>query len=577
MNTGMIGLNTLAIDRLAPSTLYALAPGNDNSVTTRLLKSTDGGANWNDIFWLPQNTSILAIDPHVAGELYAIAGNPPRALFKSTDGGASFNALPVLPNNAYFVALAVDLQGSLYAAAIGDLGGRPLVTVYKSRDGGTSWVNSGSGLPASNGDYFAGRGALAIDPQNPGTIYVARQGSGVYKSTDSGASWRAANIGMAVSGGPFVSGVAIDPQNPNTLYAPSINMLFKSVNGGVSWSPLSSWRRSDALLPGVGMLVADQQNAGTVYALTANGMFRSVDAGATWNVYFRPRAATVSSLVMDPLNSGTMYAGHYKSVDAGMTWVPLGPQVRGEASVALAIDPQAPWTLYGGSEYDDCPGTAASGISRSVDGGGTWTDTRARAGCVSAMAVDPLSPSTIYAISGGIFKSTDAGTSWSTINSGPPNVEVNALAIDPLNSSTLYAAGNGVFKSTDGGTSWSSSGLMSRTFALAIDPKDTSTLYAGTTVDLFKSTDAGANWRSLLSSSPANIHAVAINPQNTSIVYAGTDTGVIQSTDGGESWSSIPGGPANVHLLALDPQAPTAIYAGGPAGLFAISLGTQSP
>ena len=62
MNTGMIGLSTLAIDRLAPSTLYALAPGDDNSVTTRLYKSTNGGANWNDVFWLPQNTSILAID-----------------------------------------------------------------------------------------------------------------------------------------------------------------------------------------------------------------------------------------------------------------------------------------------------------------------------------------------------------------------------------------------------------------------------------------------------------------------------------------------------------------------------------
>src|SRR5207248_2039019 len=80
--------------------------------------------------------------------------------------------------------------------------------------------------------------------------------------------------------------------------------------------------------------------------------------------------------------------------------------------------PQTPSTLYGGSGYDDCPGSTVSGISKSVDGGGTWTATRSQVGCVSAMAVDPLSPSTIYAAAGAIFKSTDAGGSWSTMNSG---------------------------------------------------------------------------------------------------------------------------------------------------------------
>jgi photosystem II stability/assembly factor-like uncharacterized protein len=577
-NTGMIGLSTLAIDGLASSTLYGLSPGDDNSVTTKLYKSTDGGATWNDIFWLPQNTSMLAIDPHVTGTLYAVAGSPPRAIFKSTDGGASFAVLPGPPNNASVVVLAVDLQGSLYAAAMGNLAGRPLVTVYKSRDGGTSWAESGSGLPATNGDYFPPRGALTIDLQNPGTIYVTRIASGVYKSTDSGASWRAANIGMPTTNdfrSCCISGVAIDSQNPNTLYAPTMNgVIFKSVNGGLSWSAVSSgaWPPGAGLVLGFGVLVADHQNAGTVYALTAGGLFRSVDGGATWNVYFRPRAATVSSLVMDPLNSGTLYAGGYKSTDAGMTWAPLGT-----GNVALAIDPQSPWNLYGGSGYDDCDGSTVSGISRSVDGGGTWTDIRSQAGCVSAMAVDPLSPSTIYAADGRIFKSTDAGGTWGTLNSGLPNRGVNALAVDPLHAGTLYAAGSGVFKSTDGGTSWSASGLTDGTYALAIDPTVTSTLYAGTAVNLFKSTDGGANWQSLLPSTPTNIYAVLINPRNTSIVYAGTDTGVIQSTDGGESWASIPGGPVNVRLLGLDPQTPGTIYAGGPAGLFAISLDAQTP
>jgi photosystem II stability/assembly factor-like uncharacterized protein len=216
-NTGMIGLSTLVIDHQASSTLYGLAPGDDNSVTIKLFQSTDGGTTWNDIFWLPQDTRLLAIDPHVTGTLYVLAGaGPLYAIFKSTDGGASFTALPGLPNSAYLVDLAIDQQGSLFAAAIGNIAGRSLVTVYKSRDGGTSWADSGSGLPTSNGEYFAGRSALTIDLQNPGTIYVTRPGSGVYKSTDSGASWRAANLRMMTNAlsGSFISGVAIQPQNP---------------------------------------------------------------------------------------------------------------------------------------------------------------------------------------------------------------------------------------------------------------------------------------------------------------------------------------------------------------------------
>ena len=156
------------------------------------------------------------------------------------------------------------------------------MTVYKSRDGGTSWVDSGSGLPASNGDYFPGRGALTIDFQHPGTIYVTRMGTGVYKSTDSGATWRAANFGGMPTTTPFISGVAIDPQNPNTLYAATISVIFKSLNGGLSWSPANSgaFPPGAGLLPGFGALVADQQNVGTVYAVTAGGLFRSLDGGA---------------------------------------------------------------------------------------------------------------------------------------------------------------------------------------------------------------------------------------------------------------------------------------------------------
>lgn len=135
INTGMVA-DGLVIDHKNPATLYALAPTDDDFIATRLFKSTDGGATWNEGFWFPPDASMLTIDPQ-EGTLYAVAGDARRLLFKSTDGGANWIVLPALPNSAYFIDLAADPQnaGTLYAAAIGNIAGRPLVTVYKSRDG----------------------------------------------------------------------------------------------------------------------------------------------------------------------------------------------------------------------------------------------------------------------------------------------------------------------------------------------------------------------------------------------------------------------------------------------------------
>src|SRR5204862_181853 len=120
------------------------------------------------------------------------------------------------------------------------------------------------------------------------------------------------------------------------------------------------------------------------------------------------------------------------------------------------------------------------GVFKSTDGGTTWSPTGLTYGGV-ALAIDPTTPSALYAATGssdigvsGVSKSTDGGATWSP--AGLTNTEVIALAIDPTTPSTLYAGGAGVFKSTDGASSWSPAytGLpptgTSTVFALVIDP-----------------------------------------------------------------------------------------------------------
>jgi ligand-binding sensor domain-containing protein len=131
---------------------------------------------------------------------------------------------------------------------------------------------------------------------------------------------------------------------------------------------------------------------------------------------------------------------------------------------------------------------------------------------VNAIAIDPTTPTTLYAgTNNGVVKSTDGGMSWQASSSGRPGTSVAILAIDQLASQTLYAVAfsNGVFKSTDGGLSWSATNTgLADLFvgALAIAPH---TLYAGISDysqsrgGVFRSTNGGESWQDSSSGLPA--------------------------------------------------------------------------
>ena len=213
-------------------------------------------------------------------------------------------------------------------------------------------------------------------------------------------------------------------------------------------------------------------------------------------------------------------------------------------------------------------------------GAGVWTSGGPYGGYTSALAINPSTPTTLYAgmYAGGVFKSTDAGGTWIAANTGLPNPIVYALAIDPSNPATLYIGTdhNGIFKSTDSGGTWApaSTGLPDQeVFALAIDPANPSTLYAGMgyapmRYGVFKSTDSGATWAAASTGLSEQVNALAINPSTPSTLYAGTDRGVFESTDAGATWTKSSAGLTNEDVLALaiEPSAPVTLYAGTNGG-----------
>jgi len=217
-----------------------------------------------------------------------------------------------------------------------------------------------------------------------------------------------------------------------------------------------------------------------------------------------------------------IYAGRqgvWKSVDGGATWSITGLTDREQYS--LAIDPVTPTTLYAGRN---------GAIAKSTDGGVSWTSV-AIVGDVYGLLIDPTSPTTLYATVSAIggwtvLKSTDGGSSW--IETPPPvHLVVNGFAIDASRPTTLYAvasdprvAGAGcciVFKSTDGGASWTEQGnVLANSFLLVTDPVTPGTLFAGGDLGIFKSIDNGGNWAA---AGPA-VHALVIDPLNPTTLHA---------------------------------------------------------
>ena len=232
---------------------------------------------------------------------------------------------------------------------------------------------------------------------------------------------------------------------------------------------------------------------------------------------------------------------------------------------AIALDPQRPSTIYAG--------TFDRGLFKSTDAGATWSATALTNSPVEALAVDPLAPATVYAAAadGGVFKSTDGGATWSS--TGLATGSVRILVVDPSTPSTLYAAipDVAVFKSTDGGATWNTS-LSFEWYpnpaiqGLVIDPTSPSTVYAAIT-----------HWREytageVLASNAGSlllvdwIGAVAIDPQSPNKLYATDGDMFYASLDGGWHWSShstsLGLNPANLPSLALavDPLVPTTFY-----------------
>ncbi|HBG04174.1 MAG: hypothetical protein A2075_16045 [Geobacteraceae bacterium GWC2_58_44] len=397
---------------------------------------------------------------------------------------------------------------------------------------------------------------IVIDPTAPQTVYAAHSIRGVFKSSNGGASWSAVNNGLWSTA---VTSLAIDPRDSQTIYAGTNSAgLFKSSNGGGSWRPVTGGGISNQ--EKVRSLAIDPTNSQIIYAGTnGGGIIKSSNGGDSWstvNAGLTGYRLNVQSLAIDPTNSQTIYAGTrasvIKSSNGGTSWAPMSSGLRGSSIQSLAINPTDSQIIYAGSEY---------GVFKSSNGGTSWSAVKSSLDYNPAfsLALDPDNSQTIYAgTESGLFKSTDGGGSWSTSTSGLPYYggvqRVYSVAVPAGNSQTIYAevSSYGVFKSSNGGASWSAvnGGLaLTPVSSLVIDP-GSQTIYAGTLGDdgygyggVLKSSNGGASWSASNSGlTETDVYALAIDPGNGQTIYAGVEKGLLKSSNGGASWSAANSG-----------------------------------
>lgn len=441
-----------------------------------VFRSVDRGAHWTRAASGLKDPICftLAIDPKNSDVVYAGCS---QGVFRSADRGARWTMAAGLVNVR---KIAIDPKTTSRLFAVVSQG--PL---YKSEDSGATWVSQFNVLQSQN------LYALAIDPTNPKKIYVGAQG-GVYRTSNGGKSWSLSAEGLG-TGFIVAQYLLLSPSDPETLYVSYGSGLARSTNAGRSWTPLPN--APSQVIP----LAVDPSKPKVFYSTVYPGrIIVTKDGGGSFveTTLIKPGyAGNIRTLAVDPASSDRLYAGAdhgvFASADKGKTWREANDGLSNVLVTALAVDPASAKTVYAGTQYGGLFKSTAGGAWRRIDP--DYIDK------ITAVLVDPSAPSTLYYASSfgnGVRKSTDGGDSWTGVL---PSV-VTALALDPAKPNVLYAAGGSaiVQKSTDAGASWSptNSGLPTTLRPNSVSVFDGEALVTDDTQGAFSSSNGGKNWKS---------------------------------------------------------------------------------
>ncbi len=616
-------VHSLAIDGGSPRTLYAVTSGG-------VFRSTDSGLNWSaGARGLPREGIPARIVASRASRRVYVGIE--EQVFRSDDSGQHWRRAS--PPLALYDAVT-DL--SLAPGSENVLAVASEASIYVSADAGATWIGPGTGTELPAGLFSAVEHAgtaiyVGLDGEHP-----SAPGKLVYRSLDNGVSWQA-TTDLAGVGNLFedngVFELAASPLDANRVFVSGFGPAAYSIDAGTTWTALPLPPACTGGLRVVSIEPSPSAVDGLWVGCFGGGLFVTSDLGASWtqrSAGLTPNATGDAAAVADVLPHptdplrlwvGTGMAGVYFTTSGGLGWIAVNQGLLSSNHRTVAIHPTNPNVMWVGTGNAFVGSPASTALFRTDDGAATWlpANTGLNAEFIRDVALDPTMAATpatthLYAVGfaqsltgppskdGGIYKSTNGGASWTTIDTGikplpdvmfpnrRPNMRaVRAIVLDPRSCAapppsgpctsgplrTLYVGGQG----------------------LTSDPASGAGPLPYVSERLYKSTDAGATWTPSEAGLPrpisdgtryvaeVNIFALAIDPGTPSTLYAGTllfwdpadplptiPSGVFKSIDGGASWTHASNGlptyggagtsswdvPANG--LAVNPGNPQILY-----------------
>ena len=485
---------------------------NSVSVGDGVYKSTDGGENWTNMGLKDsEHIAKILVNPKDGNSVLVCAtghlwnDNDERGVYKTSDGGKTWKKVLAGANGSTgcgMLAMSPQDPQTIFAS-LWDFrrqgwtfrSGGPGSGLYKSSDGGEHWTelndSNAKGLP----EKPWGRLALAVAPSKPQVVYanIESKSSALYRSDDGGKTWNRLDSSRFVVWRPFYFGnLIVDPKDENKIFKPDLFLLL-SVNGGRSFSGVSSAAHGD-----FHDVWIDPSDPNLVFSTDDGGVWRSQDGGTRWKHQLNLPVSQFYHVSVDNSNPYHVYGG----LQDNSVWV-------------------------GDSSYPS--GVFNSRWENIYNGDGMW------------VFEDPADPDYIYAeYQGGEIGRVNRHTLETRPIQPLPNYGEKKLRFNwntpihmsPNEKGTIYIGAQFLFRSRDHGQSWE---RISPDLTTDDPEKQKQEESGGVTVD-----NSAAEMHT-------SIYSISESPKNGQIIWVGTDDGNLQITrDGAKTWSNMVGNVPNL-------------------------------
>ena len=597
-STGSIG--DVAVAASDPNTIYAGSGEGlqrpDLSVGNGIYKSTDAGKTWINT-GLKEALQIggLTIDPKnkdivfVAALGHPYGPNEERGVYRTTDGGKNWQKVLYKDENTGAIQVVIDPNNSniIYA----DMWAGRLAPwengmwngkesgLFKSMDGGTTWIKLTAGLPTT--EQGLGRIGFCIAPSNSNRLYAtvdAGKYGGIYRSDDAGESWKIMSADEKLWGrGSDFAEIKVDPKNADIVYTADV-VVWKSTDGGSNWNAFRGAPGGDDYH----RIWINPDNNNIMLIASDQGAIITVNGGETFSSWYNQPTAQFYHVSADNSFPYNVYSGQQESGSVGIAsrgndgqitfreWHPVGAEEYGY----VVADPLDNNIIYGGkiSRYDKRTGQAQNISPEAIRSG------KVRFLRTAPVLFSPVDKKTLFFAGNVLFKTRDGGNSWKIISPDltreswdipacvgiysneemkkmPRRGVIYTVAPSYIDSNTIWCGtDDGLIHLTKNGgktwknvtppqvTSWSKVSLMDAGHS------DVNTAYAAVnrirlddyTPHIYKTTDAGKTWKEIVNGLPADpINVVKEDPVRKGLLFAGSETAVYVSFDAGEHWQSL--------------------------------------